>query len=65
MCLSSLTVKYSNLCIPLTLQAILQSVNLIIFLWDHNQSTTLFTRLTDTGVLNNIFILLTECTKVS
>uniref|UniRef100_A0A183L1N6 Transmembrane protein n=1 Tax=Schistosoma curassoni TaxID=6186 RepID=A0A183L1N6_9TREM len=43
--------------------AILQSVNLIIFLWDHNQSTTLFTRLTDTGVLNNIFILLTECTK--
>ncbi|CAH8638054.1 unnamed protein product [Schistosoma intercalatum] len=44
--------------------AILQSVNLIIFLWDHNQSTTLFTRLTDTGVLNNIFILLTECTKL-
>ncbi|CAH8583340.1 unnamed protein product [Schistosoma turkestanicum] len=44
--------------------AILQSVNLIIFLWDHNQSATLFTRLTDTGVLNNIFILLTECTRL-
>uniref|UniRef100_A0A3Q0KQT2 Non-specific serine/threonine protein kinase n=1 Tax=Schistosoma mansoni TaxID=6183 RepID=A0A3Q0KQT2_SCHMA len=44
--------------------AILQSINLITFLWDHNQSTMLFTRLTDAGVLNNIFILLTECTKL-
>ncbi|KAK4474724.1 hypothetical protein MN116_001850 [Schistosoma mekongi] len=44
--------------------AILQSISLIIFLWNRNQSTALFTRLTETGVLNNVFILLTECTKI-
>ncbi|TNN13766.1 nuclear pore complex [Schistosoma japonicum] len=44
--------------------AILQSINLIIFLWDRIQSPALFTHLTETGVLNNVFILLTECTKI-
>ncbi|CAH8872777.1 unnamed protein product [Trichobilharzia szidati] len=44
--------------------AILQSINLIILLWDECRCPTLFTCLTETGVLNNIFIMLTECTKV-
>ncbi|CAH8638102.1 unnamed protein product [Heterobilharzia americana] len=44
--------------------AIKQSINVIIILWDHCGRSTLFSRLTETGVLNNILILLTECTKV-
>nr|CAH8872872.1 unnamed protein product [Trichobilharzia regenti] len=44
--------------------AILQSINVTILLWDEYRCSTLFTCLTETGVLNNIFIMLTECTKV-